>query len=289
MNINPFSHAELLDTKKSLTSGKSSGPDGIPPEIFKYCDLDDFVLYFCNKALMEGLKPTQWSSLHIVPVPKSGDLRITSNYRGISLTCIITKLYNKMLLNRIRPYIDKYLRNNQNGFRAGRSITSQILALRRIIEGIKSNQLSAIITFVDFRKAFDSISRTTMFKILSAYGIPQELVTAIALIYDDMRAKVLTPDGETEWFNMYTGVMQGDTLSPYLFIIVLDYVLRQTTEGKEEELGFTLTPRKTRRVGPKIVTDLDFADDLAIIFNHVNQAPPRPFYISLKMQLEQLD
>ena len=161
---------------------------------------------------MEGLKPTQWSSLHIVPVPKSGDLRITSNYRGISLTCIITKLYNKMLLNRIRPYIDKHLRNNQNGFRAGRSTTSQILALRRIIEGIKSNQLSAIITFVDFRKAFDSISRTTMFKILSAYGIPQELVTAIALIYDDMRAKVLTPDGETEWFNMYTGVMQG--LSP---------------------------------------------------------------------------
>jgi len=58
MNINPFSHAELLDTKKTLTSGKSSGPDGIPPEIFKYCDLDDFVLYFCNKALMEGLKPT---------------------------------------------------------------------------------------------------------------------------------------------------------------------------------------------------------------------------------------
>jgi len=144
--------------------------------------------------------------------------------------------------------------------------------LRRIIEGIKSNQLPAIITFVDFRKAFDSISRTTMFKILSAYGIPQELVTAIALIYDDMRAKVLTPDGETEWFNMYTGVMQGDTLSPYLFIIVLDYVLRQTTKGKEEELGITLTPRKTRRVGPKTVTYLDFADNLAIISNHVNQA-----------------
>ena len=109
----------------------------------------------------------------------------------------------------------------------GAQLVSQVLSLRRIIEGLKSNNLSAIITFVDFKKAFDSINREIMFKMLAAYGIPQSIVDAIAIIYDNVRAKVLSPDGETDWFNLFVGVLQGDTLAPYLFIIVLDYVMRQ--------------------------------------------------------------
>ena len=88
-----------------------------------------------------------------------------------------------------------------------------------------------------------------MFKILAAYGIPQSIVDAIAIIYDNVRAKVLSPDGETDWFNLFVGVLQGDTLAPYLFIVVLDYVMRQATEGKEEELGLTLKKRQSRRIG----------------------------------------
>jgi len=75
----------------------------------------------------------------------------------ISLSSIVAKTYNRMILNCIRPEIDKKLRINQNGFWLGRTTTSQILALRRIIEGVKEHQLPAIITFIDFRKAFDSI------------------------------------------------------------------------------------------------------------------------------------
>ena len=95
-----FTIDELAAVKKVLKTGKACGPDGIPPEVFKFCDLDEFVLFFCNKALLEGRKPSQWSTLHLIPVPKSGDLRDTNNYRGISLICIATKIYNKMLVNR---------------------------------------------------------------------------------------------------------------------------------------------------------------------------------------------
>ena len=62
-----------------------------------------------------------------------------------------------MLLNRIQPYINPILRPNQNGFRSGRSTIAHIIALRRIIEGIKSNDLNAVIIVVDFKKTFDSI------------------------------------------------------------------------------------------------------------------------------------
>ena len=88
---------------------------------------------------------------------------------------------------------------------------------------------------------------------------------AIAIIYDNARAKVLSPNGEIDWFNLFVGVLQDETLVPYLFIIVLDYVMRQATEGKEEELGLTLKKRQSRRIGAQSLTYLDFADDLALL------------------------
>ena len=66
--------------------------------------------------------------------------------------------------------------------------------------------------------------------------------------------------------------LQGDTLVPYLFIIVLDYCLRSAFEGKEERLGFTIRPRRSRRVGPANITDLDFADDIALLSDTAAQA-----------------
>ena len=143
--------------KSSLKIGKAAGPDNIPPEVFKFCDFDEICLDFCNKALLENDKPDLWSFLNIIPVPKSGDLTNTNNYRGISLICIIAKIYNRLILNRIRSVIDLKLRINQNGFRPERTTVAQILSLRRIIEGVKANNLPAILTFIDFKKAFDSI------------------------------------------------------------------------------------------------------------------------------------
>ena len=185
---------------------------------------------------------------------------------------MLAKVYNRLLLNRIRPVLDPLLRNNQNGFRQRRTTVQQVLALRRLIEGIKRKHLPAVITFIDFRKAFDSIHRSKMMRILEAYGIPSPIVSAIGAMYANTTAKVLSPDGETETFPILAGVLQGDTLAPYLFIIALDYALRRAIEGKEEQLGFTVTPRKSRRVGPTMKTDFDFADDIALVSNLVEQA-----------------
>ena len=109
-----------------------------------------------------------WSLSNIIPVPKSGDLSKAHNYRGISLTCIAAKVYNLMILNRIRHAIDPHLRENQNGFREERTTLAQILVLRRIIAEVKKNNLTAVLCFIDFKKAFDSIHRGTMMKILKA-------------------------------------------------------------------------------------------------------------------------
>jgi len=100
---------------------------------------------------------------------KKGDLTKTDNYRGISLSQIRAKVYNRCLLNRIRTIIDKLLRPNQNGIRQGRSTSSHVLALCRIVEELKYAKKETVISFIDFRKAFDSINRDRMFLILKAY------------------------------------------------------------------------------------------------------------------------
>ena len=211
----------------------------------------------------------QWSESNLVTLPTDGDLGITSNYIGIALSSVAAKITNRLILNRIRPPIDKLLRPNQNGYRPGRSTVAHILALRRLIKGVKSKNLKAVVVFVDFKKAFDSVHRGKMMKISQAYDITDKLVNAIN---ENTRARVGTPDGETALFDILAGVLQGDTLAPFLIATVLYYAMRMTIGGREEQLGFHLKKRRSRRHPPVIVTDTDFADHIALVTEEIAQA-----------------
>ena len=110
-----------------------------------------------------------------------------------------------------------------------------------------------------------------MEQILLAYGLPKETVAAITIFYRNTKVKFLSPDGVTEYFDIVAGVLQGDTLAPYLFIICLDYVLR-TSIDKIKENGFELTKKRSRSYPAKTTTDADYADDIAILANTPAQA-----------------
>ena len=103
-----------------------------------------------------------------------------------------------------------------------------------------------------------------MEQILLAYGLPKETVAAIMILFRNTKVKVRSPDGDTEYFDIVAGVLQGDTLAPYLFIICLDYVLR-TSIDKIRENGFELTKRRSKKYPAKTITDADYADDLALL------------------------
>ena len=156
-------------------------------------------------------------------------------------------------------------------FQRNRSTTSQILTIHRLLEGVRAKNLQATLLFVDFTKAFNSIHRGKMEQILLASGLPKETVAAITILYRNTKMKVRSSDGDTEYFDIVAGVLQGDTLAPYLFIICLDYVLR-TSFDKITENGFELTKKRSRRYPAKTVYDADNADDIAILANTPNQA-----------------
>ena len=110
-----------------------------------------------------------------------------------------------------------------------------------------------------------------MEQILLAYGLPKETVAAITILNRNTKVKVCSPDGDTEYFDIVAGVLQGDMLAPYLFIICLDYMLR-TSIDKIRENSFVLKKKRSRRYPVKTITDTDYTDDIALLANTHNQA-----------------
>ena len=136
----PFTPQELKEAIAKTKNKKACGLDGIPPEVWKTNNFNEELLTFCNKVYnQEAIQ--RWTEGCILPFPKKGDLGDVTNYRGITLTSIAAKIYNQLLLNRIRPHLEKVLRKNQNGFRQNRSTVGQILTIRRLIEEIKKKNL----------------------------------------------------------------------------------------------------------------------------------------------------
>ena len=110
-----------------------------------------------------------------------------------------------------------------------------------------------------------------MFEILELYGIPSEVINAIKVLYSNTKSTIFTPDGETEHFDILAGILQGDTLAPFLFIIVIDYIMRVSVDTMKEN-GLLYQPRKSSRHPALHLTDADFADDIALLADNLANA-----------------
>ena len=212
----------------------------------------------CNAAWKSGKVPTDWQSGITVKLPKKGDLTDPNNWRGVTLLSVPGKVFVLMLLNRLRKAVDDKMREEQAGFRPGRSCTDQIFTLRRIVERTMEYQQEAHINFIDFEKAFDSVDRECLWKITAWYGIPPCYITIFKSLYEHSRCCVKTDDGFTEEFEVRTGVRQGCMISPLLFGLAIDWMMRKVNDQSEN--GIIWNRRQQ-------LCDLDFADDIALIRN----------------------
>ena len=122
----------------------------------------------------------------------------------------------------------------------------------------------ATILFIDFSQAFDFICRGKMDQILLAYGFPKETVVAIMMLYKNKKVKVHSLDEDTDYFNIIAGVLQGDTLAPYLFIICLDYMMRPSIDLMKEN-GIKLAKERSRRYPAKTITDPNYANVIVLL------------------------
>ena len=141
------------------------------------------------------------------------------------------------------------------------------MALRCVIDTCRVTNMSASLVFVDFRKAFDTLHRSSIPVILSQYNVPICLISDITQMYSDTSACVSTELGPTEWFKTTSGVLQGDPLSPYLFVVLLDYALKKTLQ---DDVGFVVCRRIGRRHPAIHIGALAYADDFCLLAESID-------------------
>ena len=194
------SEAEIKKAIMILRSWKAAGPDEIPAEAIK-ADIETAVkmLYsFFSKIWEKEEVPAQWKGGITIKLPKKKkkkkkkkrDLRDCSNYRGIMLLSVPGKVLNRVLLERMKEAVDPKLRDQQAGFRRNRSCADQIARMRIIVEQSLEWNSPLYINFIDYEKAFDSVDRETMWKLLRHYGVPEKIISLIQCTFQDMSCRI---------------------------------------------------------------------------------------------------
>ena len=128
--------------------------------------------------------------------------------------------------------------------------------LRNIIEQSVEWNASLYICFIDYEKAFDSVHRETLWRIMGSYGIPPKLVRMAQAMYKGSKCAVIDGGGKADWFDIKSGVRQGCVMSGFLFLLVINWVMRKTLREGKTGIRWRFTDK---------LEDLDFANDLALL------------------------
>ncbi len=171
-----------------------------------------------------------------------------TNWRGITLLSVSVKVFSTVLLRQLKAAINKRLREEHAGFRKGSSCSEHIFTLRNIIEYYLEYKHPLSINFIDFRKAFDSVHRESLWNILQLCGVPMKFIAVFQSLYNNSSCCVRTDTGHTDIF----GVRQGCILSSFLFMVALDFVMRKAMAMPNAGIDWD-------------GSDLDFADDIALL------------------------
>ena len=163
---------------------------------------------------------------------------------------------SKVMLNilqaRLQQYMNRELPDVQAGFRRGRGTRDQTANIQWIIKKAREFQKNIYFCFIDYAKAFDCVDHNKLWKILKEMGIPDHLICLLKNLFAGQEATVRTRHGTTEWFQIGKGVHQGCILSPCLFNLYAEYIMRNA--GLEEaQAGIKISRRN--------INNLRYADD----------------------------
>jgi exonuclease III len=227
VEVPDFTVGELGAAVRKMKRGKAAGPDEIPAEFWKIVGTVGlkWLTVLANKILHGDPMPSQWRTSFLIPLFKGrGDTRDCNNYRSIKLLSHTMKIIEKVLDSRIRQHIQ--LEDNQCGFVEGKSTFDAIQALRIIMEKHRESGVNLDLVFLDVKKAFDRIPRLLIFVALRKQQVPESYVRMTEDMYKDSRTRVRCLAGTTDDFDVTVGSHQGSTMSPSMFNISFNHLLK---------------------------------------------------------------
>lgn len=224
------SEEEVLRAIGKLKNHKAPGIDGIPSELVKHGinKLKDHI-WRLVKLIWKNLKlPKEWNIGIIVPIHKKGDHTICDNYRGITLLSVTYKVLAYILYDRLSIYCEGIIGGYQSGFRKGKSTVDQIFLLRQALEKTYEYGMDTHHLFIDFKCAYDSIDRRSLYTTMREFDIPVHLIKLIKTTLSHVECKVKVQNSFSRSFQTRTGLRQGDSLSCLLFNIALEKAVRES-------------------------------------------------------------
>ncbi|KAI8518836.1 hypothetical protein Bbelb_020930 [Branchiostoma belcheri] len=248
---------EVVKAIGKLKPGRAAGDDGITPELLLHggCSLAGQLQQLFTIIWRSDTVPADWLLGVILPFWKKGPKDVCSNYRGITLLSVPGKVFANILLARLRPLLLRKQRQEQSGFTPGRSTVDRILTLRLLAEKRREFRKPLYAAYVDLKQAFDSVDRNALWLLLKALGVPAKLVHLLSLLYSNTSSRVKVNGLLSDSFVIKSGVLQGCVLAPTIFNVAIEHVMGRTVEQCNCGASF----------GDFTVTDLDFADDVAIL------------------------
>ena len=274
----PPSYEEVNKAIKQMTSGKAPGPDAIPAEVYKTGGetIRNQLTSLFQSMWNEEQLPQEFRDATIVHIYKrKGNRQSCDNHRGISLLSIAGKILARVLLNRLLEHLEQgLLPESQCGFRAGRGTADMIFAARQLQEKCMEQHRDLYTTFVDLTKAFDTVSRDGLWRIMKKFGCPSTFIAIVRQFHDGMMARVLDDGEPSEAFTVTNGVKQGCVLAPTLFSMMFSAMLSDAFSDREPGIniryrsdGKLFNPWRLQavtKVKETVLRDFLFADDCAL-------------------------
>nr|VZI31915.1 unnamed protein product [Spirometra erinaceieuropaei] len=274
----PPSLQETIRAVQQLSNGKAPGSDAIPAEVYKHGGplLMDHLTALFQEMWRQGEVPQDFKDATIVHLYKrKGNRQVCDNHRGISLLNIAGKIFARILLNRLNNHLAQgLLPESQCGFRRHRGTTDMIFAARQLQEKCQEMRTHLYSTFVDLTKAFDTVNREGLWKIMQKFGCPERFTQMVRQLHDGMMARVTDNGAISEAFAVTNGVKQGCVLAPTLFSLMLSAMLMDAYRDERPGMriayrteGHLLNHRRMNfqsRVSTTTVHELLFADDCAL-------------------------
>ena len=214
---------EVLRLVKDINVSKSSGLDDVSSFILKeaFQILIKEITFMFNLSIRSSLFPDAWKQALVVPIPKSGNLSLVHNYRPISLLLLPGKILEKLIHHQLSEYMEGegLLSERQHGFRKGHSTTHAVAQLSNFVSKKLDNRTPTLVTYIDFKKAFDCVQHSLLLDKLGNLGLGPVVVEWVKSYLTGRRQRVYANGvySPSQWITQ--GVPQGSVLGPLFYII----------------------------------------------------------------------